>query len=163
MGQPLVNRREILTSKSSMRVQARKNGGVVKSRLELKLIEQLKMSGKSYEYETLKLPYIKNHNYVPDFILKEQAIIIEAKGLFDLEDRSKMAAVKKAYPDLDIRILFQNENVKIRKGSPTTYKDWCNKNGFICASGHIPNDWLEYIPTEKQKKAFKEVLYSKRN
>lgn len=146
-----------------MRVQARKNGGVVKSRLELKLIEQLKMSGKSYEYETLKLPYIKNHNYVPDFILKEQAIIIEAKGLFDLEDRSKMAAVKKAYPDLDIRILFQNENVKIRKGSPTTYKDWCNKNGFICASGHIPNDWLEYIPTEKQKKAFKEVLYSKRN
>lgn len=145
-----------------MRVQARKNGGIVKSRLESKLIEQLKRSGKSYEYETLKLPYIKSHNYVPDFILKEQAIIIEAKGLFDLEDRSKMAAVKKAYPDLDIRILFQNKNVKIRKGSPTTYEDWCNKNGFICASGHIPNDWLEYIPTEKQKKAFEEVLYSKR-
>lgn len=153
----------VAVSKSEMRVQARKNGGQVKSRLELRLIEQLDKSGEAYEYESLKLPYVKKHNYVPDFILKEQAIIIEAKGLFDLEDRSKMAAVKKAYPDLDIRILFQNKNVKIRKGSPTTYEDWCKKNGFICASGFVPNDWLNHKPTEKSKKAFNEVMYRKRD
>lgn len=141
-------------SKSRVRVQARKNGGEVKSRLELKLIEQLERAGAAYEYETIKLPYIKRHNYIPDFILKEQCIVIEAKGLFDLEDRSKMAAVKKAYPDLDIRILFQNENTKIRKGSTTTYKDWCVKNGFMCASGFIPDEWLKHKPTEKQREAF---------
>lgn len=163
--QLLQNRQEQIVethSKSRVRVQARKNGGEVKSRLELKLIEQLDSAGAAYEYETIKLPYIKRHNYIPDFILKEQCIVIEAKGLFDLEDRSKMAAVKKAYPDLDIRILFQNENTKIRKGSTTTYKDWCRKNGFICASGFIPNEWLRHKPTEKSKKAL-EVLYSKRD
>ena len=147
-------------SKSKMRVQAQKNGGQVKSKLELMLIEQLTKTGSDYEYETLKLPYIKSHKYIPDFILKEQCIIIEAKGLFDLEDRSKMVAVKKAYPNLDIRILFQNENVKIRKGSTVTYKDWCKKNGFICASGLIPVDWLTHKPTEEQIKSFTEVVYS---
>ena len=163
--QLLQNRQEQIVkpiSKSRVRVQARKTGGEVKSRLELKLIEQLGSAGTAYEYETIKLPYIKRHNYIPDFILKEQCIVIEAKGLFDLEDRSKMAAVKKAYPDLDIRILFQNENTKIRKGSTTTYKDWCRKNGFICASGFIPDEWLRHKPTEKSKKAL-EVLYSKRD
>lgn len=163
--QLLQNRQEQIVkpiSKSRVRVQARKNGGEVKSRLELKLIEQLGSAGTAYEYETIKLLYIKRHNYIPDFILKEQCIVIEAKGLFDLEDRSKMAAVKKAYPDLDIRILFQNENTKIRKGSTTTYKDWCRKNGFICASGFIPDEWLRHKPTEKSKKAL-EVLYSKRD
>ena len=67
-----------------MRVQARKKGGQVKSSFEANIVKQLDSIGINYSYEDLKLPYIKAHNYVPDFILKEQAIIVETKGLFDL-------------------------------------------------------------------------------
>ena len=144
-------------SKATMRVQARKKGGQVKSSFEANIVKQLDSVGINYSYEDLKLPYIKAHNYVPDFILKEQAIIVETKGLFDLDDRSKMIVVKKTYPELDIRILFQNKNTKIKKGSSTTYEDWCNKYGFICASGKIPDDWLNHKPSKEQIKALEEV------
>lgn len=147
-----------------MRVQAQVNGaGKVKSSFELRLVGQLDKLQVDYEYETLKLPYIQAHNYIPDFILKEQGIVIEAKGLFDLTDRSKMVAVKKTYPNLDIRILFQNKNMKIRKGSSVTYEDWCKKNGFICDSGFIPDDWLNHKPSKEQMEALMEVLDKDKN
>ena len=31
---------------------------------------------------------------------------------------------------------------KIRKGSKTTYGDWCDKNGIVWAEKQIPEDWF---------------------
>ena len=100
-----------------------------------------------YEEEVYEQSYLKytipesNHQYTPDFILSN-GIIIEAKGLFTTEDRQKHLYVKKQYPHLDIRFVFQNANNKIYKGSKTTYAKWCEKNGFKYASKLIPSAWF---------------------
>lgn len=77
----------------------------------------------------------------------KNGIIIEAKGLFEIEDRQKHLLVKQQYPNLDIRFVFQNSNNKIYKGSKTTYADWCKKNGFKFANKLIPASWF----TESKK------------
>ena len=51
-------------------------------------------------------------------------------------------AIKAQNPKLDIRIVFQNENQKIRKGSKTSYADFCRKHEIMFASKEIPEDWL---------------------
>ena len=50
--------------------------------------------------------------------------------------------IKKQHPELDIRIVFQNPNGKIRKGSKTTYANFCDKHEIIWASKEIPTQWL---------------------
>lgn len=92
-------------------------------------------------FEPFKLPYFTKGNYLPDFVLPN-GIIVEAKGYFDARSRAKMVAVKKNNPDLDIRMLFMNSKTKVRKGSATTYADWCNKNKFPFADGLIPLEWF---------------------
>ena len=39
--------------------------------------------------------------------------------------------------------VFHNSKNKIRKGSKTTYADWCVKHGFQFADKTIPSAWLE--------------------
>lgn len=105
-------------------------------------------AGFEVEYETCQLQYLLKGNYYPDFILAN-GVIVETKGYFDSRSRAKMIAVKKANPDADIRMLFMNSKTKIRKGSKTSYADWCEKYGFPYAEGsHIPLKWLK----EKNKK-----------
>jgi len=85
---------------------------------------------------------------------------VELKGEFDLDDRAKMKAVKEQYPDLDIRIVFQQNNFlhkmsktskkkrldKVSKGGKIrkreSYKDWAEKHGYKCAIGNIPMEWI---------------------
>lgn len=101
------------------------------------------------EYECIKLKYTiptTNHLYIPDFklVTKSGKIIwIEAKGLFTPKDRKKMLLVKNQYPDLDIRFLFQNPNVKISKTSQTTAAEWCMKNGFLFGNLDTIKKWQE--------------------
>lgn len=122
--------------------------GTYRSRLELKLAKQLETRGYTFEYEKLKLQYevpATIHTYTPDIDLMN-GIIVEAKGWLTLEDRKKMVLVKKANPGLDIRFVFQKDPTKqpIRKGSPTSYAKWCDKEGFPWAgNGVIPEEWLE--------------------
>jgi hypothetical protein len=81
------------------------------------------------------------HIYTPDFRLPN-GIFIETKGRFVLEDRKKHLLIKQQSPELDIRFVFQNAKNKLRKGSKTTYADWCTKNGFQYCEGTIPSEWL---------------------
>lgn len=81
------------------------------------------------------------HTYTPDFVLPN-GIIIEAKGLFEREDRQKHLLIKEQYPNLDIRFVFQNPKLKLYKGSKTTYGDWADKNGFLWSTRQIPDNWL---------------------
>ncbi len=97
------------------------------------------------EYEQHKIKYIipaTDHTYTPDFRLPN-GIFVETKGRFVVEDRKKHILIKQQHPGLDIRFVFQNSKNKIRKGSKTTYADWCIKYGFIYADKIIPDAWLK--------------------
>jgi len=48
----------------------------------------------------------------------------------------------KEQTDFDIRFVFSSSKAKIRKGSKTSYADWCNKNGFLYADKLIPEEWF---------------------
>ena len=115
-----------------------------RSGLEVKVAKQLEEAGVKAEYETTKIKYRveEGHTYTPDFVLPN-GIIVETKGRFVLDDRKKHLLVKSQHPHLDIRFVFTNSKTKIRKGSPTSYADWCSKNGFTYADKLIPKEWLD--------------------
>lgn len=115
-----------------------------RSGLEDKVAEQLKESGLKVEYEKLKIRYKveEERTYTPDFQLPN-GIIIETKGRFVLADRMKHLRIKEQHPRLDIRFVFSNPYAKIRKGSKTTYADWCDKHKFKWACKLIPEEWMK--------------------
>lgn len=115
-----------------------------RSGLEEKVSEDLTKRSVKFEYETKKIGYVvhESRTYTPDFILPN-GVIIETKGRFTLEDRKKHLLVKAQHPDLDIRFVFSNSRNKIRKGSKTSYADWCDKNGFMYADKRIPDEWIK--------------------
>ena len=114
-----------------------------RSGLEEKIAAQLEKCGIKAEYEKERIKYRieKDATYTPDFKLPN-GIIIETKGRFVVADRMKHLMIKKQHPDLDIRFVFSNSKTKIRKGSPTSYADWCTKNGFQYADKEVPKEWL---------------------
>ena len=116
-----------------------------RSGLEEKVAEYLTSKGMRFSFETLKVPYVKpetKHTYTPDFIL-DNGIIIETKGRWLLDDRKKHLLIRKQHPHLDIRIIFQNANAKISKGSKTSYANFCEKHGIPYAHREIPEAWLK--------------------
>ena len=115
--------------KSQRRSRPQTSNNGFRSGFEVKLAHQLERSGIRYKYETLQIEYQKISTYTPDFILPN-GIIVEAKGLWTTEDRKKHLLVREQHPQLDIRLVFQNANNKIRKGSNTTYAGWCEKKGI---------------------------------
>ena len=128
---------------SKARAAAIKHG--YRSGFEHKVADQLKESKTKFEYETTVIDYIKpetHHKYTVDFTLPN-GILVETKGRWVLEDRKKHMLIKQQHPELDIRIVFQNPRGKIRKGSKTTYADYCDKNGIVWAEKEIPTDWLK--------------------
>ena len=136
-----------MASRRSSGKQGRRTNGK-RSGLEDRVSKQLP-AGTTYESE--RLPYPLLHHYTPDFVLPN-GIRLEVKGFFTGDDRTKMKAVKKAHPELDIRFVFNDAKRPIRTGSKTTYADWCKKNGFpwcetkkgtkTRAETRIPETWI---------------------
>ena len=115
-----------------------------RSGFENKVASALSEQSISFEYEVTQIEYIKpqtNHKYTVDFTLP-YGILIETKGRWTTEDRKKHLLIKDQHPNLDIRFVFQNPKGKIRKGSKTTYADYCDKHGILWADKEIPNEWL---------------------
>jgi hypothetical protein len=123
-----------------------------RSGFEQTLANQLQRSGVAFEYETIKLEYQKIATYTPDFILPN-GIIIEAKGVWTVEDRTKHILIRQQHPHLDIRLVFMNAYNKIRKGSNTTYARWCEKKNIIYAHKTIPKSWLSQTHTNPVQSA----------
>ena len=121
--------------------QTSKRSGKYRSGFEAKVASQLESEGAAFGFESLKIEYIKPATYTPDFVLRN-GIIIEAKGLWYPEDRTKHLLVRDSHPDLDIRLCFQNPFLKIRKGSKTTYAAWCDKKGIRWCDKVLPRSWL---------------------
>jgi hypothetical protein len=116
-----------------------------RSGLEEQLHALLQEKGVDGEYEQHKINYTipeSKHTYTPDFRLPN-GIYVETKGRFVTEDRKKHLLIKQQHPHLDIRFVFQNSKNKIRKGSKTTYADWCIKYGFQFADKTIPEEWYK--------------------
>lgn len=113
----------------------------MKSGFERTLAAQLKRYGVKFEYEPDKIDYVLERNYIPDFKIGD--MYIEAKGKLDQDTRSKMIAVKKAHPHLDIRFVFMRAENKLSKNSKMTYGQWAERNGFPWADGDIPKEWFE--------------------
>ena len=137
--------------------------GAYRSGLEEKIQRQLAELHIKAEYEPGRIPYeVAPKTYTPDFVLPN-GIVIETKGYFLPEDRTKHLAIQKQHPDIDLRFVFQNPKQKLNKNSHTTYADWCNKYGFSYASKLIPLDWLNEPPDQKKIDAVQEVLRHKKH
>lgn len=125
-----------------------------RSGLEDTVHKQLKAAGIPAEYEPKdgRISYIpKTKTYLPDFVLPG-GLIIETKGRFLSEDRTKHLLIKQQNPGLDIRFVFTNPFQRLSKASKTTYADWCDKHGFQWAKGLIPDEWLREITHEPKTK-----------
>ena len=132
-----------------------------RSGLEEKVGDQIRGEGIEAEYEPFKIPYLvpaKEHKYTPDYVLPN-GVIIETKGRFLTDDRQKHLLIRKQYPELDIRFVFSNPKAKLRKGSPTSYADWCDKNNFRYNAKTVPKEWL----VEKAVRASQKTINSMRS
>ena len=136
--------------KSKARTAAIKHG--YRSGFEHTVSKQLTENKINFGYEVTQINYIKpetQHKYTVDFTLPN-GILVETKGRWVLEDRKKHLLIKKQHPELDIRLVFQNPKGKIRKGSNTTYANFCYKHGILWADKEVPSAWL----TKKRSKMF---------
>jgi hypothetical protein len=119
--------------------------GNYRSKFEAEIANQLPAAIRE-EYETEKIEYDQPRKYTPDFPITfadtGKRGFIEVKGRWTSGDRTKMKLIKKQYPHLDIRMVFQ-QNRLLRPGSLTRYTDWCEKNGIKCAVGHVPERWFK--------------------
>lgn len=108
-----------------------------RNKFEQKLEKQLQKAKVPFKYESERIPYILARHYIPDFVVTTCTgkVYIEAKGYLRPEARSKMVAVKKLNPRLDIRIVFYAFNKR--------YVAWAIRHGFKYAIGNIPKEWLE--------------------
>jgi len=128
--------------KSNIRSNAIKYG--YRSGFEHKISEQLEELNIDPMYEQTVIKYTvpeRQSKYTVDFTLPN-GILVETKGRWTTEDRKKHLLVKEQHPELDVRILFQSQIPKIRKGSKTSYADFCDKHGIQWAEKKIPESWL---------------------
>lgn len=120
-----------------------------RSHFEANIASDLKGSGVDFDFERLKIKFThpaRQATYTPDFVLKKNGIIIEAKGQFDSADRKKHLLIREQFPEYDIRFVFYNAKTKIGKASSTTYADWCDRKGFLWAEKKVPQEWLDEPP-----------------
>lgn len=120
----------------------------LRSKLEKKVHDSLCMIlGKRPLYEKDTFEYVvpsSTHKYTPDFKVGK-GFYIEAKGIWDKEDRDKMLLMKEQHPNITICMCFYNSKYKIYPKSKTTYGDFCNANGinWCDIKEGLPKEWFE--------------------
>ena len=91
---------------------------------------------------------VSHHKYTADFAFYTKSgklIHIECKGhplAWTGKTRSKHVAIRKQFPEMDLRFVFNNKHGKISKSSKTTNAEWCKRQGFLCESNLIPLRWI---------------------
>lgn len=134
----------IRKSKSFYRKEATSKG--YRSKFELEIAKWLAQEGIKFTYEPCKIEYVvpaSNHKYTPDWQINEDNTIYwESKGNLTAKDRTKLLHIKESNPNLTIRILLMNSNVKISKTSKTTFGMWCEKHDF---------EWCDWNDKRKLK------------
>lgn len=103
-----------------------------------------------FTYESHVVRYLvpsRIARYTPDFVLPN-GIVVETKGRWEPDDRQKIELVMKQFPELELRLVFNNPRAKINASSKTTYAMVCEKLGIKFAAKDIPSAWLEEPPHE---------------
>jgi hypothetical protein len=129
------------------------NAATYRSGLEGKISHYLDENGVAYRYEHIKVRYVvpaRSASYTPDWWITGNGIIIEGKGIFEVDDRKKHLLIKHQHPDLDIRFVFTRSASRLYKASPTTYAMWCETHHFLYADKLPPLDWLHEPPCERR-------------
>lgn len=101
----------------------------------------LKRQKVKFTYETERIPYILARHYVPDFIIQTKLgkVYVECKGYLRPEDKSKLRAVKRQNPQIDLRILFYG-GTTLRERNQIK---WAERNGFRYAIETLPKEWAD--------------------
>lgn len=139
--------KSIILSKASSKLakqMARKAG--MKSIGEVRCAADLEKRKVKFVYEDTTVEYQhKPQHYTPDFdiIVKGKTLHIEYKGKLDYETRKKLLSVRASNPNMQIAIVFEKANNKIRKGSKTTYGMWAESKGFKWSELTVPKEWLK--------------------
>ena len=148
------------------RAQRREANAPYKSTYERHVAEWMQANKVPFSYEGVTLPYpqpspgkclecggskvARLRKYVPDFWVNpegaigkpEDTFVLETKGRFTSEDRTKMLSVIEEYPMVRVRMLFMRDN-PLNKKSKIRYTDWCKKHGIECAVGvELPAAWI---------------------
>ena len=123
------------------RVHKTQGDVIVRSGFEADVLDVLDRNGVEYGYESIRIPYTTHHHYTPDVVLGN-GVVVELKGRFLSVDRAKLLNVKKNNPHLDLRMVFYRANEKLRKGSKTSYGDWCDSHNIKWAEHRIPLEWI---------------------
>lgn len=126
-----------------------------RSKLEQRIADQLEREGIPFEYEARKIPYLvpaRQAKYLPDFFCPSN-ILLEGKGWFKTAaERQKLIHIRNANSGIDVRLVFQDANKPIYKGSPTTYADWATSHEFLWADwGIVPDEWIEEMKRNGKK------------
>lgn len=124
-----------------------------KSKFERKIHGDLKEVGVESNYESESISYTLAKNYRPDFpVIKKDGtyMYLEAKGIFEYEDRRKHIAVKEQHPEKDVRFIFYKD-YKTSKTAKQTYSTWCDKYGFQYCIQDVPDEWLKELKNYKPK------------
>ena len=128
-----------------------------RSNFEKVCASELLVAGITFEYEPFQLEYYskvrggecedcgskivhKYRWYTPDFWIPSKSMVIEAKGKFTSENRTKMLDIIEAWPDLDIRMWFMYDN-KLSKKSKVRYSDWAERHGVAYHCGKELPSW----------------------
>lgn len=117
-----------------------------KNKLESSMGLLLQSAGVPFSYEKVRVPYTKEHYYLPDFFVLAnswgESFYIETKGRFLPCDRKKHLLIQAQHPELDIRFAFSQPKARLSKRSKTTYAEWCEKHGFLYCGKVLPKTWL---------------------
>jgi hypothetical protein len=132
-----------------------------RSQAEERFAKVLKDNSIVFKYEYEKLPYempAVTKKYLPDFKVGTETYI-EFKGYFSGRDRKKLLAVKATNPGIDLRIVFQADNILSSKKTKIKkrYSDWARLHGFPFHVGiSLPQEWIDEFKEAKIRRARKE-------
>lgn len=129
----------------------------MRSNFERVCASELLLMGVDFDYESIELEFHsrvrggecedcgstsvhKVRWYTPDFVIEKKKVIIEAKGKFTSENRSKMLDVIRDHPEWDIRMWFMYDN-KLTKKSTIRYSDWCERHNITYHCGKEAPPW----------------------
>lgn len=118
-------------------------GRTYRSGFEAQVAQDLSERAVPFHYERDRYEFEVPGMYVCDFTLP-LGVVVECKGYMDRFARRKLLRVKERYPDLDLRLLFQNAKTRINCKLPSSmnYGQWATRHGFLWAEGKIPESWV---------------------
>lgn len=129
-------------------------GQKMKARTEVEFAVLCDRAGIPWMYESERLEWAPPvAKYTPDFVLQKKdgsKMFIERKGYLRPKDITKMRAIRKQHPDLDIRFVFDNSNKSMgmlphKDGTRTTHGQWAEKHGYPYADGFLPQSWIDEL------------------